>query len=95
MKKRAFGGNLYKIFGSTIWVKSKCTRYSFLMNILWLSQNVLEMLEKYNKEPCVLFIKVNGIFLKGQYGSTRIVPGSSFARNARNRNKRRPFDGNL
>ena len=51
-------------------------------NVLSLSQNVLEMLEKYKKEPCVFFIKVNQIFLKGQYGSSRIVPDSSFAKDA-------------
>ena len=63
--------------------------------VLWLSHNVLEMLEKYKKEPCMFFTKVNRIFLKGQYGSIRIVPDSSFAKDAWNRNKRRPFDGNL
>ena len=60
-----------------------------------LSQNVLEMLEKYKKEPCVSFMKVNQIFLKGQCRSTRIVPNSSLAKDASNRNKRQAFDGNL
>ena len=32
--------------------------------VLSLSQNGLEMLEKYKKEPCVFFTKVNQIFLK-------------------------------
>ena len=57
--------------------------------------NVLEMLEKYEKEPYVFFIKVNQIFRKGQYGSTRIIPDSSFSKNASNRNKTRVFDGNI
>ena len=48
--------------------------------VLTLGQNLLEILEKYNNEPCVLFIKVHQIFLKGQYGSTRIVPDSSFSK---------------
>ena len=42
--------------------------------VLPLSQNLLEILEKYNNEPYVLFIKVGQIFLKGQYGSTCICP---------------------
>ena len=37
-----------------------------VQTVLLLSQNVLEMLEKYKKEPCVFFIKVNQVFLKGQ-----------------------------
>ena len=57
--------------------------------------NVLEMLEKYEKEPYVFFIKVNKIFRKGQYGSTRIIPESSFSKNSSNRNKTRVFDGNI
>ena len=40
------------------------------------------MLEKYKKEPCVFVIKVNQIFLKGQYRSTRIVPDSIFSKDA-------------
>ena len=43
-----------------------------------LGQNLLEILEKYNNEPFVLFLSVDQFFLKGQYGSTRIVPDSSF-----------------
>ena len=46
------------------------------------SQNVLEMLEKYTKAPYVFFIKVNQIFLKGQYASTCIVSDSSFSKDA-------------
>ena len=53
------------------------------------------MLEKYEKEPYVFFIKVNKIFRKGQYGSTRIIPESSFSKNSSNRNKTRVFDGNI
>ena len=37
-------------------------------------QNFLEILEKYTNESYVFFIKVDQIFLKGHYGSTRIVP---------------------
>ena len=48
-------------------------------NVFQLSQNFLEMLEKYKKESCVFFLKVNRFFLKEQYGSTRIVPDSSFS----------------
>ena len=59
------------------------------------SQNVLEMLEKYTKAPYVFFIKVNQIFLKGQYASTCIVSDSSFSKDAWNRNETRAFDGNL
>ena len=48
--------------------------------VLPLGQNLLEILEKYNNEPYVSFIKVDKIFLKGHYGSTRIVPDSSFSK---------------
>ena len=41
--------------------------------VLPLGQNLLEKLEKYNNKPYVFFIKVDLIFLKGQYGSTRIA----------------------
>ena len=37
---------------------------------------------KYNNEPSVFFIKVDLIFLKGQYGSTRTVPDPSFSKDA-------------
>ena len=37
----------------------------------------------------MFFIKINQIFLKGQYQSTCIVPNSSFAQDAWNINKRR------
>ena len=47
--------------------------------VLQLSQNLLEILEKYKKVPYVFFIKVNQYFLKGQYGSTPNVPDSSFS----------------
>ena len=63
--------------------------------VLSLSQNVLEMLEKYKKEPYVFFIKVNQIFLKGQCGSTRTVPDPSFSKVEWNRNKAQVFDGNF
>ena len=53
------------------------------------------MLEKCKNEPCVFFIKVNQILLKGQYGATCIVPDSSFWKDAQNRNKRLAFEGNL
>ena len=33
--------------------------------VLSLRQKVLEMLENYKKEPCVVFMKVNQIFLRG------------------------------
>ena len=56
----------------TLWVKP----------LLPLGQNLLEMLEKYSNEPCVFFIKVDQIFLKGQYGSTHIVPDSNFSKDA-------------
>ena len=58
--------------------------FSALMDqtALSLSQDVLEMLEKYKKEPCMFFIKVNQIFLKGQHESTRIVPDLSFSKAA-------------
>ena len=50
--------------------------------VLPLGQNLLEMLEKYSNEPYVFFIKVDQIFLKGQYGSTHIVPDSNFSKDA-------------
>ena len=59
-----------KIFERIIWIKQ---------TVLQLSQNLLEMLEKYKKVPYVFFLKVNQIFLKGQYGSTRNVPDSRFS----------------
>ena len=46
--------------------------------VLPLGQNLLEILKKYNNESYMFFIKVGQIFLKGQYGSTRIVPDSKF-----------------
>ena len=49
---------------------------------LSLSQGVLEMLEKYKKEPYVFFIKVIQIFLKRQHESTRIAPDLSFSKAA-------------
>ena len=48
--------------------------------VLPLGQNVLEILEKYNNEPYVFFIKVDQIFLEGQCGSTCIAPDSSFSK---------------
>ena len=45
--------------------------------VLLLGQNLQQKLEKYNNEPYVLFIKVDEIFLKEQYVSTRIVPDSN------------------
>ena len=48
--------------------------------VLPLGQNLLEISEKYNNEPYMFFIKVDQIFLKGHYGSTRIVPDSSFSK---------------
>ena len=47
-----------------------------------LGQNLPEILEKCNNEPYVFYIKVDQIFLKGHYGSTRIVPDSSFSGDA-------------
>ena len=55
--------------------------------VLPLGQNLLEILKKYNNEPYMFFIKVGQIFLKGQYGSTRIVLNSKFSKDAWNRNK--------
>ena len=65
---------IYKILDRTI--------LSIFLTVLSLSQNMLELLEKYKKESCVFFIKVNLIFLKGQYGSTRSFPDSSFVKDA-------------
>ena len=59
-----------------------------------LGQNLLEISKKYSNEPNVFFIKVGQIFLKGQYGSTRIIPDSNFSKDAWKRNKARAFDGN-
>ena len=50
--------------------------------VLVLGQNLLEIMEKYNNRPYVFFIKVDKIFLKGQYVSTRIVPDSNFSKDA-------------
>ena len=50
--------------------------------VLPLGENLLKILKKYNSEPYMLFIKVSQIFLKGQYGSTRIVPDSNFSKDA-------------
>ena len=61
--------------------------------VLALGQNLLEILEKYNNKPYVFFIKVDQIFIKGQYGSARFVPDSSFSKDAWNRNKTQAFDG--
>ena len=56
-------------------------------------QNLLEILKKYNNEPYTVFIKGTQIFLKGQYGSTRIVPDSNFFQKMlKNGNKTRAFD---
>ena len=52
--------------------------------VLVLGQNLLEIMEKYNNGPYVFFIKVDKIFLKGQYVSTRIVPDSNFSKDAWN-----------
>ena len=62
--------------------------------VLLLGQNLLEILEKYNNEAYVFFIKVDQISLKGQYGSTCIALDSSFVKHVSNRNKTRAFDGN-
>ena len=59
-----------------------------------LGQNLLEILGKYINKPDVFFIKVDQIFLKGQYGSTYIVPDSNFSKDAWNRNKIQAVDGN-
>ena len=61
--------------------------------VLPLCQDLLKKLEKYNNKPYVVFIKVDQIFLKGQYGSTRNVPDSNFSKNDWNRNKTKAFDG--
>ena len=45
-------------------------------------QNLLKILKKYNNEPYTFFVKVGQIFLKGQYGSTSIVPDSNFSKDA-------------
>ena len=50
--------------------------------VLALGQNLLEILEKYNNKPYVFFIKVDQIFIKGQYGSARFFPDSSFSKDA-------------
>ena len=50
--------------------------------VLLLGQNLLEILKKYNNEPYVIFIKVDQIFLERQYGSSHIVPYSSFSKDA-------------
>ena len=50
--------------------------------VLLLGQNLLEILKKYNNEPYVIFIKVDQIFLEGQYGSSHIAPYSSFSKDA-------------
>ena len=50
--------------------------------VLPLGQNLLEILKKYNNKPYMLLIKVSQIFLKGQYGSTRIVPDSNVSKDA-------------
>ena len=50
--------------------------------VLPLGQNLLEILKKYNNELYVFFIKFRQFFLKGQYGSTRIVADSNFSQNA-------------
>ena len=48
--------------------------------VLPLGQNLLKILKIYNNEPYIFFIKVGQIFLKGQYGSTRIIPDSNFSK---------------
>ena len=45
--------------------------------VLLLGQNLQQKLEKYNNEPYVFFIKVDQIFLKGQYVLTSILPDSN------------------
>ena len=50
--------------------------------VLPLGQNLLKILKEHNNEPYMFFIKVSQIFLKGQYGSTRIVPDSNFSKDA-------------
>ena len=67
------------ILEKTIYKILEITILTIFLTVLSLSQNMLEMLEKRKKEPCMIFVKVNLIFLKGQYGSTHIVPDSIFA----------------
>ena len=50
--------------------------------VLPLGQNLLKILKKYNNKPFMFLIKVSQIFLKGQYGSTRIVPDSNVSKDA-------------
>ena len=71
----AEGGNLYLILEKTIYMILE-SRQLYGLNT---DQNLLEMLEKYKKEPHMFFIKVTQIFLKGQYWSTHIIPDSSFS----------------
>ena len=42
--------------------------------MLPLDQNLLQKLEKYNNEPYMFFIKVDQIFLKGQYMAQPALP---------------------
>ena len=70
---------IYKILDRTI--------LTIFLTVLSPSQNVLEMLEKHKKEPCMSH--------GHEYGSIHIVPNSIFAKNAWNRNKRWPFDEKL
>ena len=76
---------IYEILERTIGVKPYCLLVRFSRNI-----------EKNSITNHMRFcIKVDLFFLKRQYGSTRIVPNSSFSKDARNENKARTFDGNL
>ena len=79
-------------------------KLELVSNILWvivgqtvlpLGKNLLKILEKFNNESYVFFIKFDPIFLKGQYGSTCIFPDSDFSKDIWNRNKTQAFDRNL
>ena len=50
--------------------------------VLALGQNLLEILEKYNNEPYVFFIKVDRIFLEGRYGSASFASDLNFSKDA-------------
>ena len=52
--------------------------------ILYLGENLPEILKKYNIHQTVCFC---AIFDKGQYGLTCIVPESNFSKRASKRNK--------
>ena len=90
----ALSGNLHKILEHkiykfperTLWVKPYCP----LFRICQQCRKNAAYIKLY-----IFLTKVDQIFIKEQYGSTRIVPDSKFSKDAWNKNEIWDFDGIL